>query len=265
MTSAATTLTVASWNINGIRARLPHVVRYLKERAPDVLCLQETKIAYAEFPRAALEALGYRSAVLSSGAYAGVAILSRVPLERVTDGLDGFEPKRPAARRLAGRIGRVWIDTVYVPTRLAIGKIAFLDALRDDHARRYGDHAHVVLCGDFNICFDERDIAKPTMIAQSDLHPRRPEDLVFRRLVDERGLVDAFRDRCPAPGHYSWFSPTSSAARHNLGMRLDYVFASGRLAQRLLACEHDHAPREWDSPSDHIPVRATFELPVRPT
>lgn len=254
-------LTVTSWNINGVVLRLSHVTRYLEERAPDVLCLQETKVAYADFPRAAFEALGYQAAVLASGNYAGVAILTRGSVDRSVYGLDGFEPEREAGRRLACKVGGVWIDTVYVPTRTKIGKVAFLDALREDHARRYGDRAKVILCGDFNICYDKRDVAAPNMIAQSDVHPHRPEDLAFRRLVSERGMVDCFRQRCQDSGHYSWFPVTPGALERKRGMRLDYIFGSAALADGVLECAHDAEPRHWDRPSDHLPVRATFDTP----
>ena len=254
-------LTVTSWNINGIRPRLSHVVRYLKERSPDVLCLQETKVAHEDFPRETFDALGYRAAVLASGDYAGVAILARGSFDNDVYGLDGFKPQREAGRRLACKLGRVWIDNVYVPTRMKIGKVSFLDALREDHARRFGRHAAVIVCGDFNICYDKRDLATPTMITQSHVHPKRPEDLAFRRLLDERGLVDCFRQGCSDAGHYSWFPVTPGAVERNHGMRLDYIFASAALADRVLACEHEQQPRRWANPSDHLPVRATFDEP----
>jgi exodeoxyribonuclease III len=262
------TLTVVSWNINGVRARLPLLTRYLEERKPGVLCLQETKVAYGDFPRAPLEALGYRSALLASGNYAGVAILARESFENDVYGLDGFEPERQAGRRLACRIGGVWIDTVYVPTRVKIGKVAFLDALRVDHARRYGPQAPVLLCGDFNICYDKRDLAHPNMITQSKVHPNRPEDRALRRLLEERGLVDCFRRRCGDAGHFSWFPVSAHALARNQGMRLDYIFASPPLADRVIDCAHDAEPRGWDRPSDHLPVRVVFadlgESPLDP-
>ena len=215
---------VASWNVNGIGARLDHVVRYLELRAPDLLCLQEIKVRHDDFPRERFRELGYRSEVLSSGGYAGVAILTREPLENVVYDLEDFEPERAAGRRLGGKLGLTWFDTVYVPTRTAIGKIAFLDALTSDHARRFGPAARVLLCGDFNVCFDERDLAKPNMIRQASLHPERPEDLAFRRLVDGGRLVDSFRYGCAEGGHYTWFPPRPQTKQNHQGMRLDYIF-----------------------------------------
>ena len=199
--------------------------------------------------------------MLASGNYAGVAILARTAPERDVYGLDGFSPRREAGRRLACKLEGVWFDNVYVPTRMKIGKVPFLDALREDHARRHPSHAAVVLCGDFNICYDARDYAAPNMISESNVHPNRPEDLALRRLLAERGLVDCFRHLCPDDGHYSWFPMATDALARNRGMRLDYVFASAPLADRLLSCTHDAGPRGWDNPSDHLPVRAVFDVP----
>jgi exodeoxyribonuclease-3 len=250
-------LTIASWNVNSLRARLPLVLRYLDERAPDVLCLQETRVGDAELPRAPFAERGYHVTATGSGGYAGVATVARAPLADVATGLERFaEPKQPG-RRLLGRLGELWIDNVYVPTRMAIGKAAFLDALRDDHDARFGVDARVVLAGDFNICFDARDLAAPGMIAEPELLTRRPEDLAWRRLLASAGLHDCFRRRHEDGGDYTWFAAGWAFAR-NHGMRLDYLFASAPLAATLTAVEHDRDVRSWKRPSDHVPVRATF-------
>jgi exodeoxyribonuclease III len=158
------------------------------------------------------------------------------------------------ARRLVCRTAGVLVDTVYVPAQKRSGKIAFLEALRADHDRREGP---LVLAGDFNVCFDERDLASPTMISDAELHPRRPEDLAFRRLLEGR-LTDCFRVLCADGGHYSWFSNSTWAPRRNRGMRLDYVFATAELAASVAGVQHDREPLGWDRPSDHVPVRALF-------
>jgi exodeoxyribonuclease-3 len=246
--------TVVAWNVNSLRARLPSVRQYLAAYEPDVLCLQETRIADAAFPRDVFADEGYVVATSCSGSRAGVAIASRLPIEETVVGVPGFSDDR----RIACRIGDTWIDTVYVPTRTAIGKVEFLDALRDDHAARFADAAFV-LCGDFNICFDARDYASPSLISAPDVHPGRPEDLALRRLVD--GLVDCLRARTDEPGHFTWFTMTPWALRRNYGMRLDYVFATPSLAAHLVELAHDREVRQWPRPSDHLPVRARFDLP----
>ncbi len=246
-------LTIVGWNVNSLRARLPLVQQYLAQFEPDVLCLQETRLADAAFPHDAFAALGYTVAATGSGGRAGVAIASRLPFDETIVGLAGYPD-----RRIACRIDGTWIDTVYVPTRTAIGKGEFLDGLRDDYAARFDETTELALVGDFNLCFDERDYASPTMISAPDVHPRRPEDLAFRRLIDW-GLVDCLRRHTAERGRFTWFPMTTWALRRNWGMRLDYVFATAPLAERLVDVTHDREPRDWPRPSDHLPVRARFE------
>lgn len=250
--------TVASWNINSLRARLPLVLRYLDEVAPDVLCLQETRVTESGFPRAPFEDRGWHVQTTSSGGYAGVAILSRLAAEEVVSGLPGFVEDRAPGRRLAVRVAGIWFDTVYVPTRMKIGKVEFLDALRADQLARWGEPVRLVLTGDFNICFDERDYASPSMITDADQHPSRPEDLAFRRLLEGR-LYDCFRQVESGKGHFSWYPPAPCSVKRNYGMRLDYVFASKPLVARVVAAKHDLATRQWPRPSDHLPVHVTFQ------
>ena len=146
-----------------------------------------------------------------------------------------------------------------MPTRTAIGKAEFLDALRADYAARIEPDTVLVLAGDFNICFDRRDYASPSMITAPDVHPGRPEDLAFRRLVGV-GLVDCLRARTDDAGHFTWFPPKPWALRRNWGMRLDYVFATPSLTTHLVDLVHDREPMMWPRPSDHLPVRARFDV-----
>jgi exodeoxyribonuclease-3 len=249
--------TLATWNVNSLRARLPNVLRHLDESRPDVLCLQETRVGAGAFPQAAFEERGYDVAFTSTGGYAGVGIASRAKIDDVVMELPGFVEEKAPGRRLACRIAGLWIDTVYVPTRTKIGKAEFLDALRADEEERFGPAAEVVLAGDFNICFDERDYASPKMITDPDVHPRRPEDLAFRRLVGGR-LVDVFRSVEQGGGHYSWFPNATWAVKRNYGMRLDYVFASPALASHAVEARHEVSTLSWPRPSDHVPVRVVL-------
>lgn len=212
----------------------------------------------AAFPRSAFEALGYEVAAAGEGSYAGVAIASRVGIGERLAGIEGFAEERSPGRRLLCRIEGRWVDNLYVPTRKAIGKVAFLEALRRDHLGRFGGDDEVVLAGDFNICFDRRDLASPKMISDAELHPGRPEDLAFRRLLHDAGLEDCFRRRTSDAGHYSWFPLTAWAMKRNYGMRLDYVFGTPALAQRVVEAVHDREPRGWERPSDHLPLRVRF-------
>ncbi len=243
--------------MNSLRARLPTVLRWLDLRAPEVVCLQETRVADAAFPRAPFEERGYHVAMAGTGGYAGVAVLARAPIDEQVVGIDAFVEAKAPGRRLLCRIGEVWIDTVYVPTRTAIGKREFLDALHDDHVRRFSDSTPLVLAGDFNICFDARDYASPSMITNADVHPARPEDRAFRRVL-ELGLVDCLRRTTDEGGHFTWFPNATWALRRNYGMRLDYVFATGGLADAVVDVVHDREPSGWPKPSDHVPVCARF-------
>jgi exodeoxyribonuclease-3 len=250
-------LTIAAWNVNSLRARLPLVLRYLDEHEVDVLCLQETRVGAAGFPRAGFAERGYDVALAGDGGYAGVAIASRRPMGEPIVGVAGQVEAGDPGRRLAVRIDDLWIDTVYVPTRRAIGKVELLDALRADHAARFPPGTALVLAGDFNICFDERDLASPSLISEPQLHTRRPEDLAWRRLLD-RGLIDVFRARHADGGHYTWFPAPRWAFARNYGMRLDYLFATAPVLATLVDVAHDRATRTWERPSDHLPVRARF-------
>jgi exodeoxyribonuclease-3 len=259
MPESAGTTTVVCWNVNSLNVRLGHTLRYLDSRRPDVICLQETRLPDARFPRAAFQERGYHVATAATGTYAGVATASRAPLETLAVGVEGAPEIVTAttSRRLLVRTGEWFIDNVYVPTRTKIGKSEFLDALAADHRRRLDATALVVLAGDFNICFDARDYASPNMITGADVHPNRPEDLAFRRLLAV-GLTDCLRAKHDQRGLYTWFAPPSWAFARNFGMRLDYVFASAAAAERLVDVEHDAEPRTWNHASDHLPVVARF-------
>lgn len=248
--------TIASWNVDSLRARLAGLLGWLDGHSITVACLQETRVRLAAVPRAEIEGRGYHIALAGDGGYAGVATLSQLPIDEAIVGVDAFTEAKAPGRRLLCRIGDLWVDNVYVPTRNAIGKREFLDALAADRSARELDAAAGVLLGDFNICFDARDYASASMITDAGIHPNRPEDLALRRAT--AGLVDCFRAREATTGHFTWFPHTSWSLRRNWGMRLDYIFATPALASRLVDARHDRETREAPSPSDHAPVIATF-------
>ncbi|NUP12824.1 MAG: hypothetical protein HOW73_42845 [Polyangiaceae bacterium] len=253
------TWSIATWNVNSLKVRLPNVLRFVDETKPDVLCLQETRVSEAAFPRAPFEQRGYHLATVGTGGYAGVAIASLDPIAEIVSGIITFQEDKAPGRRLLGRVGTRWVDTVYVPTRTKIGKAAFLDALRADHDDRFAADAEVVLAGDFNICFDERDYASPKLISDPDVHPGRPEDLAFRRLVGGR-FADCFRRVEEGGGHFTWFPNATWAMKRNYGMRLDYIFASRSLAGRTVDATHDRSVMALPKPSDHVPVLVRFNV-----
>jgi exodeoxyribonuclease-3 len=253
---ANTGLTVVTWNINSLKVRFPLVLRFLDEYTPDVLCLQETKLAAAQVDSDELAARGYHVRAGGTRGYAGIATLSKRPIAQAIHGL-GDAPEH-ADRRLLCQIDGVWIDNVYVPTRRAIGKSEFLDALARDNAHRYeATRDSVLLCGDFNICFDDRDLATLKMIAEAERFGERPEDLAWRRLLS-LGLYDCLRKHEPEAKLFSWFPLAPWAIKRNYGMRLDYVFASAPMYERCQSVEHAREARSWERPSDHVPVVAHF-------
>jgi exodeoxyribonuclease-3 len=250
--------TVVSWNVNSLKVRLPHVLRFLDEHAPDVLCLQETKLpaALVEGNRE-LAARGYDVRAGGTRGYAGVATLSKLAIDQVVHGFG--DTTSHADRRVLCHIDGVWIDNVYVPTRRAIGKSEFLDALTADYAARFdAARDELILCGDFNICFDERDLASLKLISEPERFGQRPEDRAWRRTLGF-GLRDCLRKHHPEPKLFTWFPLAPWAIKRNYGMRLDYVFATARAFERCNAVEHAIDTRRWERPSDHVPVIARFD------
>lgn len=253
--------TVVSWNVNSLRARLPLVLRYLDERAPDVLCLQETRLPAEKVDCAQFRERGYRVLAGGTRGYAGVATLSKLPATDVVHGLG--DEHAHSDRRLLCHVGDLWIDNVYVPTRRAIGKSEFLDHLREGYEQRFQpEQDALALCGDFNICFDDRDLATLRMISEPERFGQRPEDLAFRRTVSF-GLQDCLRKHHPDVKRFSWFPMTPWALKRNYGMRLDYIFATAPAYDRCSGADHDPEPRSWERPSDHLPIVARFDAPPR--
>lgn len=236
---------------------MPLVLRYLDAHAPDVLCLQETRLDAAQLDSRELRERGYHLQAGGTRGYAGIATLSREPAREV---VHGFGPDAEHTdRRLLCQIDDLWIDNVYVPTRRAIGKSEFFDRLHADYATRFSAQADaLVLCGDFNVCFDERDLASLRMISEPESFGHRPEDLAFRRTLSF-GLQDCLRKHQQQAGLFSWYPQTPWALKRNYGMRLDYVFATQPAYERCASAEHDLEPCRWQRPSDHLPVVARFE------
>lgn len=250
---------VATWNVNSIRARLPRVLDWLAERRPDVVCLQETKCRDEQFPREPLEELGYHIAFHGQPTYNGVAILSRKPIEDVVLGLpgSGFDDDR---RVLGCTIGDLMLVDVYVVNGQAVGtpkyeyKLAWLARLRE-HLARLDMAEKVIVTGDFNITFDDRDVYDPDLWYEKILCST-PEREALRRIVD-LGLVDSFRRFEEGPGHYTWWD-FRTRAYPSRGLRIDHFLLSEAAQETCTAVVVDRAYREGERPSDHAPVLATL-------
>lgn len=251
---------LATWNVNSLRVRLPHVRNWLARVQPDVLCLQETKVTDQDCPVDSLRDAGYHVLHAGQKSYNGVAILSRTPLvETSTEatGLDG-DQKRYAAATVNG----VRVISVYVPNGEAVAspkyayKLEWLAALRAHLERELTRYPLLAVVGDFNVAPDERDVHDPRLWRNQVLFSD-PERAALKALL-ATGLIDVFR-RFPQPaGSYSWWDYRQGAFRRNLGLRIDHIFCSAALAERCGACTVDTAPRALERPSDHAPVIAEF-------
>jgi len=249
---------VATWNVNSIKVRLPQLLAWLAEAQPDVVCLQELKTEAAGYPREALEAAGYASAVNGQKTYNGVAILSRGPLTAIVADLPGFEDVQK--RVLAASVGDLRVVCVYCPNGQAVGsekyeyKLRWFAALRDYLAAELAQHPRLVVAGDFNVAPEDRDVHDPKAW-EGQVHVSAPERAAWRALLDA-GLQDSFRLFEQPEKIFSWWDYRMMGFRRNAGLRIDHVLLSATLAARCSACVVDKAPRKLERPSDHAPVVA---------
>lgn len=255
---------VATWNVNSLKARMSRVEAWLDEVRPDVVCLQETKLANDAFPALAFHALGYEAAHHGEGRWNGVAIMSRVGLEDPVRGFaDGGEADAEA-RVLSATCAGVRVTSVYVPNGRAVGheqyhyKLAWLERLRG-HVVASADPAQpVVVCGDFNIAPSDDDVWDASAV-NGATHVSAPEREALRS-IEDWGLTDVFRQRWDAPRLYSWWDYRAGDFHNHRGMRIDLILASRPLAERCSWAVIDRNARKGTSPSDHAPVVADFDL-----
>jgi exodeoxyribonuclease III len=253
---------IATWNVNSLKVRLPQVLDWISAECPDVLGLQETKLTDDKFPRADIEAAGYRVAFAGQKTYNGVALLSRAPLADIVTDLPGLED--PQRRVLGATIGGVRVLNLYVPNGESVEsakyayKLDWLAGLARYATEQLAAHPRLVLIGDFNIAPEERDVHDPEAWAGQVLFSDR-ERAAFRALVDA-GLCDTFRLFGQAEGSYSWWDYRMGAFRRNRGLRIDHILASPALCETCRACRIDTGPRAAERPSDHAPVVAEFDV-----
>ncbi len=253
---------IATWNVNSLRVRLPHLTDWLTANPVDVLVLQETKLPDADFPRAELEALGLHVAYHGQKTYNGVAILARHPIADPVTGIPGFEDEQK--RVLAATIGGVRVIDVYVPNGQSVGsdkyeyKLRWLSALQGYLAAELQRHPRLALLGDFNIAPEDRDVHDPKAW-EGSVHVSPAERTALQSL-QSLGLADCFRLFEQPEKSYSWWDYRMMAFRRNAGLRIDLILASAALASKCGACHIDKAPRKLERPSDHAPVVAAFDI-----
>lgn len=256
---------IATWNVNSIRTRLAHVTQWLEMNPVDVLCLQETKVTDQEFPRSAIESLNYQIYTSGQKSYNGVALLSRVALENVSAGFAAILGEANVGeldvqkRVISGVLGEVCIVNLYVPNGSEIGsekyhyKLQWLTMLRDYLKSLLLQYPNLLICGDFNIAPDDRDIhdstGRETKVMASDA-----EREALNQAILNLGFVDIFRQFNSEAGQFTWWDYRAAAFRRNLGWRIDHHYLSPALSQKAKTCLIDKTPRSWEKPSDHVPV-----------
>ncbi len=257
---------IATWNVNSIRARIPNVLRWIEERRPDVLCLQELKVQDPEFPYGEFTSRGFQCAVAGQKTYNGVAILSRMPIDRPVIGfprLPAGHPLNAQKRLLAVSLGRIHVIAAYLPNGEAVGsekfafKLDFFRELKSYLEAEYSRSQPLCLCGDFNVAPDPIDVYDPKawegQVLFSD--PER-KALAAIRAFD---FTDCFRKHHPEAGRYTWWDYRMRAFQRKMGLRIDHLWATSPLASLCTASDIDVEPRKWERPSDHAPVWADFE------
>jgi len=249
---------LATWNVNSIKVRLPQLLQWLADAKPDVVCLQELKVEDSAFPREALEAAGYASAVNGQKTYNGVAILSRAALGEAVTGIPGFEDDQK--RVIAASVDDLRVICVYCPNGQAVGsdkyayKLRWFAALRGYLAAELAAHPRLAVAGDFNVAPEDRDVHDPKAW-EGQVHVSEPERAAWRALV-EAGLKDSFRLFEQPEKIFSWWDYRMMAFRRNAGLRIDHILLSEALAGECIASSVDKAPRKLERPSDHAPVLA---------
>jgi exodeoxyribonuclease-3 len=254
---------IATWNVNSLKARLPRVEAWLADAQPDVLCLQETKLADSAFPALAFHALGYESVHHGEGRWNGVAILSRVGLEDPRPGWTDDGTPDPDARIVWATCGGVRMASVYVPNGRELThehylyKLAWLDRLRAHLAAGYSPSDPVLVAGDFNIAPTDDDVWDPEQFVGST-HVSEPERAALGALADW-GLHDTFRRLHPEPGHFTYWDYRAGMFHKGMGMRIDLLLATAPVADAVTAAVMDRDARKGTKPSDHAPVYIDVE------
>lgn len=257
---------IATWNVNSIKQRLDHALRFLEEAKPDVLCLQELKCQDDAFPGEQIEALGYNVAVHGQKAFNGVAMLSRHPMSEIHRGLpdgDGDEQSRYLEALITPEGGQVVrVASIYLPNGNPIGtpkfpyKLAWMGRLERHAQALLALEEPLVLAGDYNVIPDARDAYDANAWLGDALF--QPETRAAFRRLQALGLTEAVRACDDSPGLYTFWDYQAGAWQRNKGIRIDHLLLSPQAADRLVATEIHKETRGWEKPSDHVPVSARF-------
>ncbi len=247
-----------------MRARADRLLAFLKAASPDVVCLQELKGTEDQFPLIEVQAAGYQAALFGQKSYNGVAILSKEkPTEVVRNITDGADDDQ--ARVIGASVAGVRIYSIYAPNGQEVGseayeyKLNWYARLRRWLCSKYGPNDPLLLCGDFNVAPEDKDVWDARLFAGQTLFTD-PEKRAFRELCAALSLEDVFRKHRPEAGEFSWWDYRQSAFKKNRGLRIDHLLATAPVAKRSVAAGVDKAAREGhvhggaNPPSDHAPV-----------
>ena len=253
---------IATWNVNSMNVRQPHVIEWLQAHQPDVLVLQEIKQLTEKFPAADLQAIGYHSIASGQKTYNGVAVISKTPAtDPVTDFPDLDDPQR---RILASTVGGVRIVDLYIPNGSEVGsekyeyKLGWLASLQRFLETELKAHEKLVVLGDFNIAPADEDVHDPEKWGEAILCS--PQERKALRDVIDLGLTDVFRKFEHPEKTFSWWDYRAAGFRRNAGLRIDLILSSDAMTKHCSSCYVDKEPRAWERPSDHAPVVAEFDV-----
>jgi exodeoxyribonuclease-3 len=256
-------LRIATWNVNSIRARMGRLLAWLATDPADVVCLQELKVADADFPHAVLQGAGWHAAVHGQKTYNGVAILARTPPEDVRAGMDDGADD-PESRLIAARVGSVRAVSAYVPNGKIVGsdkwayKLGWLGRLEAHLARTYAPAEPLALCGDFNVAPEDLDVARVAEWRDSVLC-HEDARAALRRVV-AWGLTDTIRLHHAGEGPYTWWDYRMLGFVKGNGLRIDHILVTAPLASRCREAFVVRDERKGKQPSDHAPVVAVFDV-----
>jgi exodeoxyribonuclease-3 len=255
---------LASWNVNSLKVRLPHVLDWLKEHQPDILGLQETKTIDENFPLEDIQAAGYHVNFAGQKTYNGVAVISKLEATDIITDLPGLNDpqRRVLGCTIAHESGDIRFLNLYIPNGSEVGsekyayKLDWLEKLTQYVGEQVKEHKNFVMVGDFNIAPDDRDLWDPEGWKDKIL-VSPPERAILQGLLD-MGLTDTFRLFEQEEELYSWWDYRAAGFRRNHGMRIDLLLSSPAMTEHCTASYIDKEPRKLERPSDHAPVVAEF-------
>jgi exodeoxyribonuclease-3 len=253
---------VATWNVNSVRQRETHILRWLERVQPDLLFLQEIKCEEPAFPALRFQELGYRSDIVGQKSYNGVAVISRVPVTVTHRALPGLPDGDAQSRYIEVLADGIALAGIYLPNGNSGGeagyayKLAWLDRLAEHAATLLEADTPIAILGDYNVCPEDIDFAAGTL-SPTDALVRPESRAAFRRLL-WLGLTDAIRAMQPAGPAYTFWDYQAGAWPRDRGLRIDHALLSATLAERLVSAAPDRRERGEDTPSDHVPVLVEF-------